>query len=407
MRLVVVSVRCLFVFTIALLAAEWSLAQTGKPAGPGPAPVGQAQKEFADLAQRAAEARDKDQLDEALNLYIEALHLKQDWAEGWWYLGTILYDRDRYAEARDALENLVRLQPRNASASALLGLCQYQTREYDRSLVNLQKARILGLGSNQELITVTRYHAAILMTRFEQFEVAFEILREFTRDQNEDQKIIEAFGINALRMPFLPIEVPPDKREPVLLAGRAAYDWSARRPEDARKGFQSLIARYPQTPNVHYIYGAFLLTDNPDAALDEFRKELEISPAHVPAMLQIAFEYIKRGDYAAARPFAENSVKLKPDLFPARNAYGRVLLETGDVTGAIRELEAGVKLAEDSPEMHFVLARAYAKAGRKEDAARQREAFTRLDKLMRTQREGAQSVGGVDAKPEEKKPQQK
>jgi len=404
MRSVVISVRLSLLAAAVLLAAQWSFVQTKAAGGANPALSAQAQKDFADLAQRAAEARDTDKLDEALSLDAEALRLKQDWAEGWWYMGTILYDRDRYPEARDALQSLVALQPQNASGWALLGLCQYQTREYDRSLVNLQKARILGLSSSKELATVTRYHAAILMTRFEQFEVAFEILREFTREQNEDQKIIEAFGINALRMPFLPMEVPPDKRESVLMAGRAAYDWSSRRTEDARKGFEGLVARYPQMANVHYIYGAFLLTDNPDKALDEFRKELEISPAHAPAMLQIAFEYIKRGEYAAARPFAEKAVKLQPNLFPARNAFGRVLLETGDVPGAIRELEAGVKLAEDSPEMHFALARAYAKAGRKEDAARERETFTKLDKLLRTQREGSQSVGGVGAKPEDKKP---
>jgi tetratricopeptide (TPR) repeat protein len=389
---------------ITVLAIESSLAQTKRPAASRPATKSQSQEEFADLARRAGEAKDREQLDEAQSLYVEALRLKQDWAEGWWYLGTILYDRDRYSEAAEAFQNLTGLQAKNAAAWALLGLCQYRTREYDRSLVNLQKARILGLGTNQELITVTRYHAAILMTRFEQFEVAFDILREFARDQNEDQKVIEAFGINALRMPFLPLEVPPDKREMVLLAGRAAYDWAARRNEEARRGFEALVARYPQVPNVHYIFGASLLNDNPDAALEQFRKELDLSPTHVASMLQIAFEYIKREDYAAAKPFAEKAVKLNPNMFPARNALGRVLLETGDVAGAIRELEAGVKLAPDSPEMHFALAKAYVKAGRKEAAARERDLFTRLDRLMRTQREGSQSVGGVDAKPDVKKP---
>jgi tetratricopeptide (TPR) repeat protein len=354
------------------------------------------------LAKRADEARESGRFDEAIALYLQALKQKPNWPEGWWYVGTILYELDRYPEARDAFLNLTSLQPKNPPAAALLGLCQYRTREYEPALVNLQKARLLGLGANQELITVTRYHAAILMTRFEQYEVAFEILREFAREQNETAKVIEAFGITALRMPFLPEEVPPDKREIVLMAGRAAYDWAARRPRDARRGFEELIARYPRAPNVHYVFGAYLLLENADAALEEFRKELEISPTHAPAMLQIAFEYIKRGDYTTALPYAEKAVQIAPNLFPARNALGRILLETGEVKRAIEELEAGVKLAPDSPEMHFVLARAYARAGRKEDAAREREVFTKLDKLVRTQREGPQAVGGVDAKPPDK-----
>jgi tetratricopeptide (TPR) repeat protein len=359
---------------------------------------------FNDLAKRADQARESGKLDEAINLYTEALRRKPSWVEGWWYLGTMLYDRDQYAEARDAFRKLITLQPRNAPACALLGLCEYQTREYERAIVSLQKARILGLGDNQQMVVVTRYHAAILMTRLEQFEVGFDILREFAREQNESPNVIEAYGINALRMPFLPSELPPDRREMVLIAGRAAYQWASRNTHEARRGFEELVARFPQTPNVHYIFGAFLLNESGDAALEEFRKELELSSSHVPAMLQIAFEYIKRGDFASGLPMAEKAVRLAPNMFPARNALGRILLETGDIPGAVRELEAGVRLAPDSPEMHFALARAYTRAGRKQDAAREREIFTRLDKMMRTQREGSQSVGGVDAK-EEKKPQ--
>jgi tetratricopeptide (TPR) repeat protein len=387
-----------------LVMTGGAAAQTKKPAQkPAPKPSQPAghrtSAAFDALVKRADEARISGRLDEAVQLYVEALRLKPNWPEGWWYVGTILYEQDRYADARDAFRNLNALQPRSAPAAAMLGLCEYQTREYEQALVNLQRARLLGLGDNQELNNVARYHAAILMTRLEQFEVGFEILREFALEQQANPKVIEAFGINVLRMPFLPPELPPDKREIVLMAGRAAFDWAGRRPQDARKGFEDLIARYPQAPNVHYVFGAFLLRSDADAALAEFRKELEVSPSHAPALLQIAFEYINRGEYPTALPFAERAVQIAPNLFPGRNALGRILLETGEVERSIKELEEGVKLAPDSPEMHFVLARAYARAGRKEDAAREREIFTKLDKLVRTQREGAQSVGGVDAQP--------
>jgi tetratricopeptide (TPR) repeat protein len=390
---------------LSLRATPARQAQSKKPSPkPSPPARGRPSAAFNDLVKRADAARQAGQLNDAISLYIEALRRKPDWPEGWWYVGTILYEQDRYSEARDALRNLTALEPKNAPAAALLGLCEYQTREYERALVNLQKARLLGLGNNQELIEVTRYHAAILMTRLEQFEVGFEILREFAREQRESPKIIEAFGINLLRMPFLPAELPPDKREIVLMAGRAAYDWAARRPREARKGFEDLVARYPQTPNVHYAFGAYLLLEEADAALAEFRKELEISPPHAPAMLQMAFEYVKRGEYQTALPLAEKAVQIAPNLFPGRNALGRILLEVGEVERAIKELEEGVRLAPDSPEMHFVLARAYAKAGRKDDAAREREIFTKLDRMMRTQREGPQAVGGVGAKPPDEPP---
>jgi Tfp pilus assembly protein PilF len=91
--------------------------------------------------------------------------------------------------------------------------------------------------------------------------------------------------------------MPPDKRELVLLAGRAAWHQAARHPQEADKAFKELLARYPDAPNANYAYGVFQLVDTPDAALESFRRELQVKPDNVPAMLQIAFEYIKRNDY--------------------------------------------------------------------------------------------------------------
>ena len=48
------------------------------------------------------------------------------------------------------------------------------------------------------------------------------------------------------------------------------------------------------------------------------------------------------------------------------------------------------------PQMRFALARAYQRAGRTADAERERVAFAKLDRQLRTSRSGAQSVGGIE-----------
>ena len=61
---------------------------------------------------------------------------------------------------------------------------------------------------------------------------------------------------------------------------------------------------------------------------------------------------------------------------------------------AIKELEEGARLAPQSPEMHFALARAYTRVGRKADAARERELFKKLQdefEASRVRRAGAGS----------------
>ncbi|HJZ68401.1 MAG TPA: tetratricopeptide repeat protein, partial [Blastocatellia bacterium] len=154
---------------------------------------------FDQIAKRANQAREADRLGEAIDLYQQGLRMRPNWAEGWWNLGTIFYDQDRYTEGRDAFRHVVALDPKNAAASGLLGLCEFQTREYQRSLVDLQRARLLGMPRGQQVTSVVRYHAAILMTRFEQFEVAYDILREFAAEGDESPNVIEAFGLNILR----------------------------------------------------------------------------------------------------------------------------------------------------------------------------------------------------------------
>lgn len=338
---------------------------------------------FEQISKEAAQARESNRLEDAVRLYRRGVKLRPAWAEGWWYLGTTLYEMDRCAEAREPLRRLVSLEAKNGPGWALLGLCEYQEREYERALDHLQRGRLLGLGGNKQLTSVSAYHAVLLLTRFEQFEDAFQTLLPFTREGNESPSIIEAVGLAVLRLPYLPHEMPPDKRELVVKAGRAGYDAGARRTADARREFEDLVARYPQEPNVHYAFGSFLLAEEPDAALREFQREIEISPNHVPARLQMAFEYLKRGDADAGLSWAEQATRMAPKLFAARNALGRLLVEKGDLVRGVQELETAVKLAPDSPDTRYALASAYAKAGRKTEAARERAEFQRLDALRR------------------------
>src|SRR5271170_5067038 len=81
---------------------------------------------FDSLAQRAAAERDADRLDEAVALYRKALALRPKWAEGWWSLGTLEYDRNNYRSAASAFRQLLPLTPKNGTAFAMLGLCEFE-----------------------------------------------------------------------------------------------------------------------------------------------------------------------------------------------------------------------------------------------------------------------------------------
>lgn len=341
--------------------------------------------QFEKLSREAEAARAADRLDTAAPLYLQALKLNPKWGEGWWRLGSIFYERDRYKEAAEAFRNLTAVDPKMTVAWSMLGLCEFQLKEYETALQHLRKGNSAGFGENQALARVARYHEAMLLNRFDNYELAFETLRKMVNPQNESPDVLMTIGLAMLRLPLLPRDVPAEKREVVAKTGRATYLLMINRGVEARQEYKELVGAFPDAQGVHYAYGVSLLRDLPDEALEEFKREIQRSPDHVQARLQIAFECIKRRDYAAGLPFAEEAVRLAPALFAAHNALGRILLETDETERAVSELETAMKLAPKSPEMYFTLARAYAKAGRSQDAARARAEFTRLEKLRRSQ----------------------
>jgi tetratricopeptide (TPR) repeat protein len=386
---------------VLILAAPPSLAQTSSRRSPNRTATGKsAPANFTALAKRADEAREANRLEEASALYLQALRLKPAWKEGWWYVGAMFYERDRYAEAREAFLKFVSIDTKFGPALAMLGLCEFQLRQFEPALIHLRRGNLLGVGENPELRLVTHYHEAILHNRFEQFELAYDVMSRLINEQPEAPDLVFALGLTMLRLAYLPPDVPADKREIALKAGRAAHCLITKRQQDAEREFKELVENYHDSPGAHYAYGVFLLRDNPDAAVEEFRRELQISPKHVAARLQIAFEMIKQGRHAEGLPYAEDAVKLAPDLFATRNALGRILLETGEIERAVKELETAVKLAPDSPEMYFALSRAYNRAKRPKDAERARAEFTRLSKIRQERRDG----GAASSSPSESDP---
>jgi predicted Zn-dependent protease len=338
---------------------------------------------FQKARDRAQQAHQQQRLDEAAQYYREALTLRADWDEGWWELGTVLYELERWGECRDAFERLSARQPRMGAAWALRGLCEFRDGRYDAALASLEKMRTLGLPEGSPIAPVAQYHLGALLTRAGRFEESIRLLEALaavTRQPARD--LINALGLSMLRVPALPGEPVNANAEALGMAGQAAYLAAASDVAAARKLLEDLAARFPGEPNVHYALGSFLLSGDADRALEEFHKELAVSPGHVAARLQLAFEYLKRNRFSDGLPYAREAVEAQPEDFAARNAYGRLLLGVGGVDEAVRQLEAAIRLAPDSPECRFALARAYTRAGRKQDAEREHAEFQRLEKLQ-------------------------
>jgi tetratricopeptide (TPR) repeat protein len=351
-----------------------------KPATPAPKPQAATS---AQLQDQATKARLAGRLDEAVATYKRALQANPAWGEGWYFLGTIQYERDQGRDCALSFSRFSALQPNVAAGHVMLGLCLFQATDYARSLASLLRAEKLGWPKAEDLADAARYHLILLYTRAGNFEKALEICTIFAQRVNFDPKIVEAAGIAALRREIFPTDLPSDDRDLVYRTGRAVLTMTARRAAEASRLFDDLIRDYPKAPNLHYVYGSILTLADPEMGLQTLVKELNVQPDHLPTLIVMGLEYIRLNRFPEARDFGERAAKAAPNNFTAHTLLGRALAEGEiDLPRGIRELELALQLEAGSPQVRIALASAYAKAGRREDAAKQRAEFLRLKKSL-------------------------
>jgi tetratricopeptide (TPR) repeat protein len=327
---------------------------------------------FSDLASRALAARDANDLPGAIELYQQALKLNSQWPDGWWFLGSLQYGTGAYGAARDALSRYLELTPKAAPALAMRGLCEFETGDYPASLNDIQRALALGAANQPRNEKILRYHEALLLARTGRFEDALRSYAFFTHDEDLNPELLLALGLAGLRTPLLPRELKADQQELYISAGKAAFDQLKRDDDAARADFQRLFERVPPVPNAHYLYGYLLYATDPDQAVGEFKKELEVNPSNAVAEVMLAWIPLMQNEGSEALPHARKAAAEDPALPSAQLVLGRALAETGDTKDAIEHLEKTLQLQPDNLEVHLALAKAYSKSGRKEDARRER-----------------------------------
>lgn len=337
------------------------------------------QPTFEELLTRAGKAREAGLTDEAIRLYRQMVRIKPDFVEAWWYLGTLYYEADRFPEGGAAFQHVTALKPKMSLGWAMWGLCEFETRHYETALVHLGHAEGLGIPRKGDFYEVSRYHLALLLTRSGHFDDAMTIIAGFAAKGKQNPKFDEAMGLAALHKPLLPIELPPTEREMVVDVGRSMCDLSARRQTDVNLDISQLLSKYPSTPQIHFLVGILELPNDSDKALKEWKEELKITPDNPRALESIAGEYVKRGEFKGALPYAQKAIIADPENFVSHAVLGQALSGADqNIPRAVRQLETAARLAPQNPQVRYALATAYSKMGRKKDAARERAEFLRL-----------------------------
>ncbi len=213
---------------------------------------------FDHVVKAAAAARDAGRTDEAIENYRRAVAIRSHWQEGWFYLGTLLYDADRYADAIPAFQKLAQLAPAIGPAWNFLGLCEFETKDYPDALIHLEKGQELGTGDDPEIARVSQYHLALLLNRNGEFERATAMLvSAFGGNQFPAQAKL-ALGLALLHAPVLPDELNPSREALVHAAGEIAASLVQGDSAKALEAFPQILKDYPDLPYLHDSYAKAL-----------------------------------------------------------------------------------------------------------------------------------------------------
>ena len=198
----------------------------------------------------------------------------------------------------------------------------------------------LGLGGNEELVDVTRYHEALLLNMIGEFDASMEILASLVGRGVVPDNLKLAIGLTLLRVPLLPAQVDPCKDALIHTAGEIGELTAQANFDHAESAFQQALRDYPDTPFLHYAYGSMLATlARFDEAEAQFQVEIRISPDSPAAYMQLAYVYLRVDRSQDAVGPARQGLKLAPHLFASHYLLGRALLELGNTNQAIPELE--------------------------------------------------------------------
>ena len=149
----------------------------------------------------------------------------------------------------------------------------------------------------------------------------------------------------------------------------------AHRFGDAARAFERFLALEPAgVARCPWIGHAYHQLGELEKAQSWYGRVLEADPKNLEAKRGLALTLHKRGEEAAAEAlFREVASRAEPEseaLADARHYLGEILLARGDGQGAILELEKAKAEDPFGPEVAYLLARAYARAG---DSARAEE----------------------------------
>jgi Flp pilus assembly protein TadD len=188
----------------------------------------------------------------------------------------------------------------------------------------------------------------------------------------------------ALKSVTQAVELAPESFDAQLALGRARF--GAGDDAGAARAFREAVALRPTDAQARFFLATALEHAGDDAgALTAYRELVALQPGSSEGHMGLGVLLLKRGGARADEGLKElaRALEIDPNLYEARVALGRALVERGRALEAVEHLRRAAELAPNNPEPHYQLSLAYRRLGRKDEAAAEAEIVKRIHESRR------------------------
>lgn len=333
--------------------------------------------------QRAMQALQSRQGNVAESELREVLRLDPKNASAHANLGVIAFARQDYAPASQEFRTALKLQPSLWNAEAYLGMSELRLGHsgeaehlLENALRHIQDGH-LRIQAGMDLIGL--YHVSKDPTR------AVDVLRAIGQTASDDPAILylayRTYSDLAARQLTKLSQVAPDSAQmhQILAQALASQDDFT----GAIAQYQRALAIDPQFPGIHFELGQTILmnsTDEPARQLAEreFKLDLAAEPTNANCEYMLGeIEWLRSKPEEALRHY-ERAIVLRPGFVDAQIAVGKALTTLDQPDRAIEHLQEAIGLDSQNEVAHYRLAQAYKRLGRAQEAERELDTFRKL-----------------------------
>jgi len=332
---------------------------------------------------KAAEARGD--LDGAVAKYESILQIQPHLGAAYNNLGALYLKRREYSKAAAVLQKGLAVDPTMSSASMLLGMALYEMAQYAEARPRLEAA----LHANPEDDNVELLLANDLI-KLDEYEAAEGHLLRLSRRQPRNQEAWYLLGKVYMQLAERAFGKLDDIDPDSVLSHEIRGDVMSvmNNFPGALLEYKKAVELAPKQPGTHYKLGdEYWVWHEWAAATREFQAELSNDPSNCLAQWKLGNILLEQDlNRDEALSDIDKALAICPNLTEARVDRGRALIRLNREAEAIKDLQAASQSSPKEPSIHFLLAQAYRKTGRAQEAQSEMQLYRKLEQSVHAAR---------------------